>query len=72
MAAPSGPSGPAMMRSPGRRIIFVKISYDDQVKRIPGTSAQEEHGPSSLVVYDGLNIVARFLGGVERWWIEEA
>ncbi len=54
-----------------RKAVNVKVQYDDEVKRIPGTSAQEEYGPGSLVVYDGLTVVGRFFNGVERWWIEE-
>lgn len=55
-----------------KRNIFVKIKYDDQIKKIAGTVAIEEHGPGSLVVFDGLNVVARFWDGVEKWWIQEA
>ena len=54
-----------------RKLIYVKLVYDDQVKRIHGTSAEEDHGPGSLVVYDGLSVVGRFRGDVERWWIED-
>jgi hypothetical protein len=55
-----------------RKFILVKIQYDDKLKRIPGTSAEEEHGPGSLVVYNGPFVVGRFFSGVERWWIEES
>lgn len=54
-----------------RRVVYVKLSYDDKVKRIRATSAEEEHGPGSLVVYDGLSVVGRFASQVERWWIED-
>jgi len=53
-----------------RKAILVKLKYDDQIKRIHGTAAREEQGPGSLVVYDGLDLVARFIDGVENWWIE--
>jgi hypothetical protein len=55
-----------------KRSVYVKVRYDDQVKRISGTGAREDNGPGSLVVYDGLEIVARFWDGVEKWWIQEA
>jgi hypothetical protein len=48
------------------------VKYDDQVKRITGTGVREEQGPGSLVVFDGLDVVARFWGDVERWWIEDS
>jgi hypothetical protein len=54
------------------KVIWVKLRYDDQPKRIQGTAAREEHGLGSLVVYDGLDPVARFIDGVENWWIENA
>ena len=53
-----------------KKAILVKLRYDDQIKRIQGTAAREEQGPGSLVVYDGLDLVARFMDGVENWWIE--
>jgi len=53
-----------------KKAILVKLKYDDQIKRIQGTAAREEQGPGSLVVYDGLDLVARFIEGVENWWIE--
>ncbi len=54
-----------------RKVIWVKLRFDAQVKRIRGTAAREEHGPGSLVVYNGLEIVARFVDDVEKWWIQE-
>jgi hypothetical protein len=62
---------PRIVAKQPRRNIYVKVRYDDQIKRIPGTAAREEQGPGSLVVFDGLEVVARFWGDVERWWIEE-
>ena len=53
-----------------KKTIWVKVKYDDQPKGIQGTAAKEVQGPGSLVVYDGLDIVARFTDGVENWWIE--
>jgi len=53
-----------------RKVIWVKLQYDEQLKRIPGTTAREESGPGALSVYDGLDLVARFMLGVENWWIE--
>jgi hypothetical protein len=55
-----------------KKAIYVKVKYDDQVKRITGTGVREEQGPGSLVVFDGLDVVARFWGDVERWWIEDS
>jgi hypothetical protein len=55
----------------GKRAVFVKIRYDDQIKRVAGTAGREEHGPGSLVVYNGTEIVARFIADVEKWWTEE-
>lgn len=49
----------------------MKVMYDDKLKRVHGTSAEEEHGPGSLVIYDGLAVVGRFRGDVEKWWIED-
>jgi hypothetical protein len=54
-----------------RKAIYVKLLYDEKVKRIRGTSAEEDHGPGTLVIYDGLSVVGRFRGDVERWWIED-
>ena len=58
-------------RNTSRKVIYVKIIYDDKIKRILGTSADEEHGPGSLVIYDGVSVVGRFRDGVEKWWIED-
>jgi hypothetical protein len=53
------------------KVFCVKIEYDDEVKRIRGTSANEESGPGTLVVYDGPTVVAR-LNKVDRWWTESS
>lgn len=46
----------------------VKVEYDDDVKRVEGTSA-EEPAPGMLVIKDQDNVAARF-NKVERWWPE--
>ncbi len=58
-------------RASHRKVIYVKLMYDDKIKRIQGTSADEEHGPGSLVIYDGVTVVGRFRADVEKWWIED-
>lgn len=54
------------------KVVFVKLEYENQPRRIPATHAVEEHGSGSLIVYDGKEIVARFVDGVRNWWTEEA
>jgi hypothetical protein len=45
----------------------VKIQYEDDIKRIEGTRAQE-YNDGRLVIFDGDRVVARFNEKVERWW----
>jgi hypothetical protein len=53
------------------QIVCVKIEYDDEVKRINGTSAKEDPSSRYLLVYNGEQLVAR-INKVERWWVEAA
>lgn len=53
------------------RIIFgVKVEYEDDIKRVEGTSAVEE-AEGRLVILDREAVVARF-NRVERWWKESS
>jgi hypothetical protein len=63
---------PRIVPKQPKKAIYVKVQYDDAIKKITGTTAREEQGPGSLVVFDGLDVVARFWSNVERWWIEES
>lgn len=54
-----------------KKVIYVKLRYDDQIKKINGTTAREESGPGSLVVFNGIEVVGRFWSDVEKWWIED-
>jgi hypothetical protein len=56
--------------SPAKLIFGVKIEYEDEIKTIEGTSAEQPHA-GRLIVYDGNAIVAD-LNRVERWWREAA
>jgi hypothetical protein len=61
----------AMHKTPAR-VVFVKLKHEPDPKRIPATHAEEQHGGSGLIVYDGKEVVARFKDGVDNWWTEEA
>ena len=54
------------------KVIYVKLEYEEKPRRIPATHAEEKHGGTGLIVYDGKEIVARFTDGVRNWWTEEA
>jgi hypothetical protein len=51
-----------------KKTFCVKIEYEDDIKRVPGTKV-EEPSPGLLVVYEGDDVAARF-NRVERWWPE--
>lgn len=50
-----------------RYLFTVKVEYQDELEKIEGTRAEEPHGPSSLTIYDGSSVVARYSNKVERW-----
>lgn len=54
------------------KIVFVKLRFESEPRRIPATHAEEKPVLGSLVVYEGEKIVARFNDGVENWWTEDA
>ena len=49
-----------------RYLFTVKIEYQDELEKIEGTRAEEPYGPSSLTIYDGGSVVARYSKKVER------
>jgi hypothetical protein len=58
------------IRLPERRKLFsVKLEYDNEIKKIEGTTAIEL-GPDRLAIMDSGRPVARFVKGVENWWEE--
>jgi hypothetical protein len=74
VAAPSASGGiyPSIFQMPvaeSKKLFCVKLRYEDEIKEIAGTRA-DEIVPGSLVVYDGHKVIARFDDGVERWWTE--
>jgi hypothetical protein len=50
-----------------RYLFTVKVEYQDDLEKIEGTHAEERYGPSSLIIYDGSSVVARYHNKVERW-----
>ena len=54
-----------------KKAFYVKLLYQNKARRILGTSAKEEYGLGSLVIYDGSDVVARFTDSVDKWWTEE-
>ena len=54
------------------KVVFVKLQDEREPRRIPATHAEEQHGGSALIVYDGKEVVARFTEGIQNWWTEEA
>lgn len=52
-------------------LFIVKIRYEDELRKIEGTRAEEFSGPGSLVVYDGDAVVARFSEKVDSWSTEK-
>jgi hypothetical protein len=62
---------PVVKHKAPAKLVFVKLEYERDPRRIPATHAEELHGGGSLVVYDGKEVVARFTTGIQNWWIEE-
>jgi hypothetical protein len=55
---------------PQERALFgVKITYEEEIKKIEGTAAVED-ARGRLLIFDGEKVVARFDEKVERWWRE--
>jgi len=63
---------PIVKDKPPAKLVFVKLQYERDPRRIPATHAEEQHGGMGLIVYDGKEVVARFKDGIENWWTEEA
>jgi hypothetical protein len=63
---------PIVKRKTPARVVCVKLEYEQNPRRIPATHAEEQHGGTGLIVYDGEEIVGRFTDGVRNWWTEEA
>lgn len=74
VTAPSGSGGiyPSIVQMPAaesKKVFFVKLRFEEGIKKIAGTHA-DEIVPGSLVLYHDHKVVARFDDGVERWWTE--
>jgi hypothetical protein len=54
-----------------KKIFCVELTYDNDVKRIEGTRAEEPY-PGQLIIYNGDAIAARFTDGVQQWWGESS
>lgn len=52
-----------------RKLFHVKLQYEDDIKEVEGTLAEEEF-PGRVIIYDRSRVVARFDNGVERWWTD--
>ena len=51
-------------------MVHVKLKYDGETKKIPGTTAQEQDGYVVVLDANG-NVIGRFAQSrVENWWIE--
>jgi hypothetical protein len=57
-------------RTPAK-VVYVQLENEEKPRKIPATHVVEEYGGSRLIVYDGKEIVARFISGVRNWWTEE-
>ncbi len=52
-----------------QKLFFIKLEYDDDIKKVEGTTAVED-GPGRLIVYDAGRPIARFVEKVQNWWTE--
>jgi hypothetical protein len=52
-------------------LFTLKIDYEQDIRKIEGTRAEEWKGIGSLVVYDGDAVVARFPDKVASWSAEK-
>jgi hypothetical protein len=53
-----------------RKIFFVKLQYDDEIKRIEGVAAVEDAIGRLIVLDESGKVVAKFADRVENWWTE--